>query len=591
MARSADSKNKGSKRRWIERSPKLVFTLAISLIVLPTVFMGVAGSWGLAALEQEPERFYERAETVAKRLVALAQDALPDNPDAFPGVAPRLRPNSDVGSSGMRTVTLEEAYAAQLAQVSDPNAIVMAALTMRGLGEFAAADSITMPTLEERRGVELLHVASPTPRPDLQTPAMLDGLAEAFHSVRASAATTGYYTALSRTRGSGADRMFLLQTYSTKEWNDPQTIWVAWEINLPRLHGLLMTWAMEERAANDDLPIELNVLHWSSPEPDARGVRYMLPLKLDADSLPVWRLSVTLDVAQLPAGRVHWRSLFYAVFAIVMVPGAFLLGVFLYSRLRMEVREARNKVDFVANVTHELRTPLTSIRMFAETLLSGRVRNEEDKREALEVIHQETGRLGRLIDRILEFNKLERQTKIFHFEANDIGEVVASTIKLFQAGEMGRHPGIIVAIEPNLPAVECDRDAMREVLLNLLSNAEKYAGIDTPVHVKVSEAGRYAVIDVTDQGPGIPEAEQAKIFEKFYRANDTLNRKVEGTGLGLAISKAIVKAHRGTISVNSKPGKGATFTVKIPLRRDVPSLASGRFAPVGSPIGGGRSRD
>lgn len=583
MAKESDSQRKGRRRRLIERSPRLVFALAIALIVLPPIFMGLAGSWGLAALEREPERYYERAAEVANRLVQRLHGVLPKSDEAIPGVAPNSNPTASGSGPSMRTVTLEDAYANQVAAISSQSSVASAVLTFQGTASAEGEEVLPPGTtpLVKVPGAALLHITSPYPRDDLRDLSRVTELVESFAAIRRSNATHGYHGVMMRTREAGSDRLFLIQSYSHLDWSDPQTVWIAWELDLAKLNGLLSTWAGEEHELVDDLPADFRVLHWSAPEPETQGVRYLVPLRLGNDSLPFWKLSITVDLEELPAGGIQWRSLFYAIFAVVTVPGAFLLGVFLYSRLRQEVAEARNKVDFVANVTHELRTPLTSIRMFAETLLAGRIRSEEDRREALEVIHQETGRLGRLIDRVLEFNKLERQTKIFNFEPNDIGEIVTSTVKLFEGGEKSRHPEIRIIIEPGIPMVECDRDAIREVILNLLSNAEKYAGVTLPVVVSVALQGKYVHIDVTDQGPGIPLGEQAKIFEKFYRAGDTLNRKVEGTGLGLAICRAILRAHRGSISVTSAPGKGTTFHAKIPIRHEAAAMSSGRFTSVG----------
>jgi two-component system phosphate regulon sensor histidine kinase PhoR len=282
--------------------------------------------------------------------------------------------------------------------------------------------------------------------------------------------------------------------------------------------------------------------------------------------LPVWRLSVSLDASQLPAQKAGWRSLFYSVFAVVSVPLVFLAGLFVVSRVRQEVNAAKHKVDFLANVTHELKTPLTSIRMFAETLQMGRSRSEEETRESLAIIGREAERLSRMIERVLEYSRLEQQTKVFNFRPVDLSDVADDAVTLFRA-QAAKTAGtrILLDTEPGIPDIIGDRDAIKDVLLNLLSNAVKYGGAGKEINVNLRSDGRWVALEVVDRGQGIPPDEQSKVFDKFYRSNDVLARKVEGTGLGLSICREIAKAHGGTISVKSSVGEGSTFTLRLPV--------------------------
>ncbi|MCA8938506.1 MAG: two-component sensor histidine kinase, partial [Planctomycetes bacterium] len=222
--------------------------------------------------------------------------------------------------------------------------------------------------------------------------------------------------------------------------------------------------------------------------------------------------------------------------------------------------------DFVANVSHELKTPLTSIRMFIEMLTLGRSSSPEEVQESLQIILRESERLGRLIDRLLDFNRLDRKTKVFNMTSMSLSEVLRETVKLYRVEEpSSQERRIKLAIEPGLPYIEGDRDALREVILNLLANADKYSPTEKPIDVRLSREGRYLLLDVVDHGQGIPLKYHTRIFEKFYRVNDELSRQVEGTGLGLSISQQIAKAHDGVIEVDSAPGQGSCFTLRLPI--------------------------
>ncbi len=576
MAQSSDRAprltGKLARRAWHERHPRLALLIALVLVLTPSIVMGFAGVWGLSALEEEPEAFHQAATNVAAKLNSRARELIRTVPLAIPKMDVEREPGLDSGGSDMRPLLEEEAYQLQreyLFNTENPDLIADAALT------FCATTNEN-----GQRVVKLVKAIAPKEIDNLTSPATQAMMHAAYRDLRAAQASSGHHTVLRRTAGGGRDWMVYIMSVNSHDWDHAGVYWVAWVIDSSAIHERLQQWVQELRNTETRLPVDFSIHHWAAPDPPGEGLRFAL--LLDRDVLPAWRLWVSVDTSRLPIDRVQWRSLLYAIFATLSVPVAFLALMSIAYRIRRSIADARNKVDFVANVTHELRTPLTSIRMFTETLMSGRLRNEEDRQEALGIIHQETERLERLISRVLEFNKLERQTRIFTIEPANFEEVVRGAVKVFLAGEIGtRHPRIDIEVSGDLTAVECDKDAMREVILNLLSNAEKYAGVELPVTVRAWSDRRHAWLEVVDRGPGIPEEEQAKIFEKFYRANDTLNRKVEGTGLGLAICRHIVRAHRGTISVSSRPGQGSTFTIRFPLRKDIPAGVSGRFAPVG----------
>jgi two-component system phosphate regulon sensor histidine kinase PhoR len=237
-----------------------------------------------------------------------------------------------------------------------------------------------------------------------------------------------------------------------------------------------------------------------------------------------------------------------------------------------EVRLARMKSDFVSNLSHELRTPLTSVRMFVETLREGRVRDEKEAKECLDIVAQETDRLQSLVERMLQFASFSRGRAPIELKSADAGDVARRAVALFRKRAEAAKATLELSVQEPLPESILDRDAVLQVLLNLLDNAVKYAGHDgAKIGVTVRAAGTAptvagrVVIEVEDDGPGVPEKEQHLVFEEFYRGDDTLSRRVEGTGIGLAVSRRIVLAHGGRIEVvRSERLGGACFRVTLP---------------------------
>lgn len=241
------------------------------------------------------------------------------------------------------------------------------------------------------------------------------------------------------------------------------------------------------------------------------------------------------------------------------------------------VRLSEVKSDFVSNVSHELRTPLASIRVFAELLRLGRVPSADKVQEYGEYIEAESRRLSRLIDNILDFSRIESGRKEYQFVLADLREVVAATVKTFDAHL--RHSGFRVALEgldQPLPKVSIDADAIGQALHNLLDNAVKYSGDAKEIAVRLGRDGDFLVLSVQDHGIGIPRGEQEKIFDRFHRVGTALVHEVKGSGLGLSIVRHIVQVHGGRVSVASGPGAGSAFTIRLPIRRDAGEQACPR---------------
>ncbi|MFL5433355.1 MAG: sensor histidine kinase, partial [Myxococcales bacterium] len=184
----------------------------------------------------------------------------------------------------------------------------------------------------------------------------------------------------------------------------------------------------------------------------------------------------------------------------------------------------------------------------------------------LDQLANEAQRLSGMVEKLLDWSRLESGRKALRRERTDLRGLFDHVQEIFRAQQLGTT--YQTEIDPGLPAVAVDRDAMAQAVLNLLHNAVKYTGPDKLIRLRGRRGGNGTVaIEVADNGVGIRPHERKRIFERFYRADDLLSRHTEGTGLGLAIAKRIVEAHGGRIEVESQEGKGSTFRIEIPATR------------------------
>ena len=232
-------------------------------------------------------------------------------------------------------------------------------------------------------------------------------------------------------------------------------------------------------------------------------------------------------------------------------------------RLRLE--ELSNlKSYFISSVSHELRMPLTSIRMFAEMLRLQKSLSPKRRREYLEIIEGESDRLSRLIGNILDFAKIERGVREYHFTTVNAGQIVKKAARAMRYQVLQQKASLRTKLTKGAELVSADADALEEAVLNLLSNALKYSIKKKEIDLRVYPGRGKLVIEVEDRGIGIPESELPNIFDRFYRVRDDRTRQVGGAGLGLAVVKHIVEAHGGTISVKSVLGRGTNFRIELP---------------------------
>ncbi|HUG37518.1 MAG TPA: ATP-binding protein, partial [Candidatus Limnocylindrales bacterium] len=283
-------------------------------------------------------------------------------------------------------------------------------------------------------------------------------------------------------------------------------------------------------------------------------------------------------VLELAAGEDRDRAIL--MHAVRFPASGELLGTVAVFHDVTELRRLeRVRREFVANVSHELKTPLTAIRGFAETLRE-KSPDEEQRRQYLDVILRHAGRLSDLIDDLLELSRIEsRQTALDRTEVAVVA-VAQGILRDLAPRLAARRLGAELRAEGEMHAL-ADRRALEQVLLNLLDNAIKYTDPEGRIEIRVRREGDRIRLDVADTGIGIPESDQLRIFERFYRVDKARSRDLGGTGLGLAIVKHLVQAMGGEVSVRSRPGEGTTFTLTLPAstRADAHAAASAHPAP------------
>lgn len=253
---------------------------------------------------------------------------------------------------------------------------------------------------------------------------------------------------------------------------------------------------------------------------------------------------------------------------------------------QQQQRLSEMKSNFVSSVSHELRAPIASVRLLAEGLESGRIKDAPKQSEYFRFIVQECRRLTSLIENVLDFARIEQGRKQYEFEETDLNALVRQTAKLMEPAAAERHVTLSVTVPTELIAAAVDARAIQQALVNLIDNAIKYSPVGESVTVELApcrseelvhplgrEAGTFRTphfafrISVSDHGPGIPPAEHARIFERFYRRGSELRRETQGVGIGLSIVKHIVEAHGGRVVVESEVGKGSRFCLELPIRQ------------------------
>jgi signal transduction histidine kinase len=287
------------------------------------------------------------------------------------------------------------------------------------------------------------------------------------------------------------------------------------------------------------------------------------------EALPHWEVAAYLvNPAQLTRAAHTARLTLGLLIALLVL--AIGVGSWLIVRsLNSELKLARQKTDFVSNVSHELKTPLTSIRMFSELLAEGRVADPAKQRTYLDIITAEAARLTRLINNVLDFSRLERGEKKYDFRPCDLVEVVRTAAQTFRPHLEAGGFKFDCALPDAAVSVRGDADALSQIIVNLLSNAEKYSNDHKEITLQLNRRESplpHAEVTVLDRGLGVPRGSGEKIFEKFYRAHDSLGSGIQGSGLGLTIARQIARAHGGDVVYEPREGGGSSFILRLPVK-------------------------
>jgi two-component system, OmpR family, sensor histidine kinase BaeS len=225
----------------------------------------------------------------------------------------------------------------------------------------------------------------------------------------------------------------------------------------------------------------------------------------------------------------------------------------------------RMKDEFVLTASHELRSPLTSVQGFAELLMMDRDSLTQRQVETVEIILDNCRHLVRLLNDLLDLARSDAGRLVIRPRPTRVGPLIEDVVRSMRARTEASAQILTERTDPNLPLIEAEPDRIRQILVNLVTNAHEYSPERASIQVAARVVDDEMQIDVIDNGPGIPPAQAEHIFERFVRGDAGLTQRVGGTGLGLAISRSLVELHGGTIAVDSEVGRGSTFTVRLPL--------------------------
>jgi signal transduction histidine kinase len=232
----------------------------------------------------------------------------------------------------------------------------------------------------------------------------------------------------------------------------------------------------------------------------------------------------------------------------------------------------RLKDDFVLTASHELRSPLTSVQGFAELLMLERDSLTPKQVETVEIILDNCRHLVRLLNDLLDLARSDAGRLGLRLAPTALAPLIEDAVRLMRAQTEGASQALTSEIDPDLPVIEAEPDRVRQVLVNLITNAHEYSPVGASIEVAAHGYGGGVEVAVTDNGPGIPAEQLEHIFERFTRGDAGLTQRVGGTGLGLAISKSLIELHGGTIEVDSTPGEGSTFRFRLPLHPPASSV-------------------
>lgn len=310
-----------------------------------------------------------------------------------------------------------------------------------------------------------------------------------------------------------------------------------------------------------------NVIYESSADPTSgTSVEYDLDESLGGMVLELGVRPEAVD--RMVSGGVPGSRMPYIVALLLLTSGLLLTAVW---QLRREAELAALREDFVSSVSHQLRTPLTQIRMFGETLMLGRVRNEEERSRATEIIVDESNRLTHQVENVLLFSRGERDALNLNLVAEDVGDLVESMAESFEPLARAADAGIERRIETGIVCT-MDVEATRQAVLNLLDNAVKYGPAGQTIEIGVRgtprEQNGLATIWVEDEGPGVPPGQRDRVWDAYVRLDRDRASAAAGSGIGLAVVRRVIEVQGGRVRVEAGergPGPGARFIIELPL--------------------------
>jgi signal transduction histidine kinase len=313
------------------------------------------------------------------------------------------------------------------------------------------------------------------------------------------------------------------------------------------------------RLVREGMSFELPQTNNGSPEKGE--VAYTAVLVFDFGELilhlreinPAWIAEQTSELR-----HVYFRIILIVFLAVMLALGS------LWRNARAQLKLAQKKDDFISAVSHELRTPLTSIRMYSEMLEKNWVKSEDKLVEYYGNMRQESERLSRLIENVLDFSRIQKGRKIYTFSLGDINQCVADVVEMMRP--YAAQNGFSIKTElGQLGQRTFDPDAVTQIVVNLLDNAIKYArnAEDKTITVRTRDDLRFILLEVEDHGPGVPHRLKHKVFEQFYRTGSEATRETTGTGLGLALVKRFAQAHEGFVEIITAKPSGAIFRVAL----------------------------
>ncbi|WP_276374901.1 HAMP domain-containing sensor histidine kinase [Chryseolinea sp. H1M3-3] len=343
-----------------------------------------------------------------------------------------------------------------------------------------------------------------------------------------------------------------------------------------------------------DLPVFIESTLGPKMQAIAQDKFIITAFRTDTDSLIFSTVSAD-ETAALPANDQSQKKSFWLLpgyYVSIALPGATIndlvrermitslvilglliailgLGIwFLYKNIRREMYLAQAKSEFVSNVSHEIRTPLSLISMYAETLEMNRV-SEEKKKEYHTVIAKEAARLSGIVNRILNFSQIQANKKQYESKPIQLNDLVDEVLKSYFFHLKDKGFTCKLDKDETLEMIRGDRESIAEAFINLIDNAMKYSRDKKNILIATGRDGKFNFIEVKDEGIGILKKHQEEIFDQFYRAPTGDVHDTKGSGLGLTLVRKTMDAHRGKVKVDSIPGRGSTFRLYFPIKKDI----------------------